>query len=171
MTTDASMFVYIGVYPNAAAASGDNRLVEVLYGERLLGSYDSAVISKDAHGHVHVNKDEMATRHGAWGGAVVGAVVGLLFPPSLLGFAIVGAGIGGLSGHLWHGLSRSDLKEFGELIDGSEAALIVVADSPLAAALEGATLHADREITRTLDTDWADIDFDGLRAEPALASV
>jgi len=165
------MLIYIGVYPNVAAASGDNRLVETLYGEHLLGSYDSAVISKDDHGHVHVNKDEMAARHGAWGGAVVGAVVGLLFPPSLLGFAIVGAGIGGLSGHLWRGLSRADLKDLGEFIDGSEAALIVVAGSQLAAALEGATLHADREITRVLAADWADIDLDSLRAESALASV
>jgi uncharacterized membrane protein len=171
MTNENSMLVYIGVYPNVAAASGDGRLVEKLYGEHLLGSYDSAVISKDDNGHVHVNKDEMAARHGAWGGAVVGAVVGLLFPPSLLGFAIVGAGIGGLSGHLWRGLSRADVKDLGEIIDGSEAALIVVADSQLSAALEGATLHADRQITRVLAADWADIDLDGLRAEPALASV
>ena len=28
------------------------------------------MITKDDAGKVHVNKDEMATRHGAWGGAV-----------------------------------------------------------------------------------------------------
>lgn len=171
MDNDKSMFVYIGVYPSAAAASNDNRLVRELYGEHLLGSYDSAVVSKDERGHVHVNKDEMAARHGAWGGAIVGAVVGILFPPSLLGFAVVGAGIGGLSGHLWQGMSRADVKELGEVIDGSEAALIVVADSELSGALREATLHADREITRVLAADWADIDLDGLRTEPALASV
>jgi uncharacterized membrane protein len=171
MTNDNSMLVYLGVYSSAAAASDDNRMVRELYGDHLLSSYDSAVVTKDTHGHVHVNKDETAARHGAWSGAVVGAVVGLLFPPSLLGFAVVGAGVGGLSGHLWRGMSRSDVKDLGELIDGSEAALIVVAASPLAAALEEATLHADREITRVLAADWADIDLDDLRAEPALASV
>jgi hypothetical protein len=32
----------------------------------------------------------MATRHGAWGGAAAGAVVGILFPPAIIGSAIVG---------------------------------------------------------------------------------
>jgi uncharacterized membrane protein len=58
-----------------------------------------------------VNKDEMATRHGAWGGAAVGAVVGILFPPSIIGTAIVGAAVGGVRGHLWRGMSRADVKE------------------------------------------------------------
>jgi uncharacterized membrane protein len=54
------------------------------------------VITKDDAGKVHVNKDEMATRHGAWGGAAVGAVVGILFPPSIIGIALVGAAVGGV---------------------------------------------------------------------------
>ena len=45
-----------------------------------IGTYDVAVITKDAKGKTHVNKDELSTRHGAWGGAAAGAVVGLLFP-------------------------------------------------------------------------------------------
>jgi len=49
-----------------------------------VGTYDAAVVTKDAAGKVHVNKDEMATRHGAWGGAAVGALVGILFPPSII---------------------------------------------------------------------------------------
>ena len=72
---------------------------------------------RTTNGKVHVNKDETSTRHGAWGGAAVGAVVGILFPPSLIGSAIVGAGVGGVGGHLWKGMSRADVKEFGELID------------------------------------------------------
>jgi hypothetical protein len=45
------------------------------------------VITKDASGKVHQNKDETATRHGAWRGVAAGAAVGLLFPPSVLGAA------------------------------------------------------------------------------------
>ena len=40
------------------------------------GSYDVAVITKDASGRVHVNQDEMATRHGGLGGIAAGAVIG-----------------------------------------------------------------------------------------------
>ena len=59
----------------------------------------------------------MATRHSAWGGAAVGALVGILFPPSIIGFAVVGAAVGGVGGHLWRGMSRSDVRELGEIID------------------------------------------------------
>ena len=58
------------------------------------------MVTKDDAAKVHVNKDETATRHGAWGGAAVGAVVGILFPPSIIGTALVGAAVGGVSGHL-----------------------------------------------------------------------
>jgi uncharacterized membrane protein len=61
-------------------------------------------VIKDSSGKVHVNKDEMATRHGGWGSAAAGAVVGILFPPALLGSAL-GAAIGGVGGHLWRGIS------------------------------------------------------------------
>ena len=69
----------------------------------------------------------MATRHGGWGGAAAGAVFGILVSPSIIGTAIVGAAIGGVGGHLWRGISRSDVKELGELIDDGEAAFLVVA--------------------------------------------
>ena len=38
----------------------------------------------------------------------------------------VGAGAGGLIGHLWRGMSCSDMKELGEAHDEGEAALVVV---------------------------------------------
>ena len=131
MTNPDGMFIYIGTYPNEAAARADYDVVKDLHTTDTIGTYDAAVITKDDAGKVHVNKDEMATRHGGWGGAAAGAVVGLLFPPAIIGSAIVGGAIGGISGHLWRGLSRSDVKELGELIDEGEAALLVVGASTL----------------------------------------
>jgi uncharacterized membrane protein len=82
----------------------------------IVGTYDAAVITKDPKGKVHVNKDEMATRHGGWEGAAAGAVVGMLFPPAVLGSALVSGAIGAASGHLYRGISRSDVKELGDLV-------------------------------------------------------
>jgi len=79
----------------------------------------------------------MATRHGAWV-ARVGALVGILFPPSIIASAAVGAAVGGVSGHLWRGISRADVKEFGDIIDEGQAALVIVGESTLQAALEKA---------------------------------
>ena len=85
-----AVFIYIGTYPDEDAARADYAIVKDLHAAGAVGTYDASVVTKDDKGKVHVNKDEMATRHGAWGGAAVGAVVGILFPPSI----IVGAAVG-----------------------------------------------------------------------------
>jgi uncharacterized membrane protein len=79
-----------------------------------VGTYDAAVVTKADAGKVHVSKDEMATRHGALGDAAVGALIGILSPPAIIATTAVGAAVGGVSGHLWRGRSRADVKEFGE---------------------------------------------------------
>jgi len=116
------------------------------------------VVTKDDAGKVHVNKDEMATRHGAWGGAAAGALVGILFPPSIIASAIVGAAVGGASGHLWRGMSRADVKEFGEIIDDGHAALVVVGSSTLEAALAKAELKAEKRVAKELNISVKDVD-------------
>ena len=69
-------------------------------------------------------------------------------PPSVVWAAICGAGI-----------SRSDVKELGELIDAGEAALLVVGASTLEAALDKAELKADKHIAKQLDdVSTADVD-------------
>ena len=135
-----------------------------------VGTYDAAVITKDDKGKVHVNKDETTTRHGAWGGAGVGALVGILFPPSIIGSALVGAAIGGVSGHLWKGMSRADVKEFGDAIDSGEAALVVVGETTIESYLEKAQLKAQKQITKELQIDKRDVDQAVQEAAKAIKS-
>ena len=109
-------------------------------------------------GKVHVNKDETSTRHGAWGGAAGGALVGIIFPPSIVVGAAVGATVGGVSGHLWKGMSRSDVKEFGDIIDAGQAALVIVGESTIGDAIEKADLKAEKHAAKELDVSSKDID-------------
>ena len=104
MAKPEAVFIYIGTYPSEAAARDDYDVVKDLHSAGAVGTYDAAVVTKDDAGKVHVNKDEMATRHGAWGGAAVGAVVGILFPPSIIGTAAGGRGgrRGGRPPVAWH---------------------------------------------------------------------
>jgi uncharacterized membrane protein len=153
-----TVFIYIGTYPDEAAARDDYGVVKDLHAAGAVGTYDAAVVTKDDAGKVHVNKDEMATRHGAWGGAAAGAVVGILFPPSIIGTALVGAAAGGVGGHLWRGMSRSDVKELGDVIDDGQATLIVVGDSKLEQALNKATSKAEKHVAKELDVSPKDID-------------
>jgi len=152
------VFIYIGTYPDEAAARADYDAVNDLHALGAVGTYDAAVVTKDVYGKVHVNKDEMATRHGAWGGVAVGAVIGILFPPSIIGTAIVGGAIGGVSGHLWRGMSRSDVKEMGELIDVGEAALLIVGESTVEDAVDKAELKAERHVAKEVNASAKAID-------------
>ena len=158
MAKPETVFIYIGTYPDEAAARDDYGVVKDLHAAGAVGTYDAAVVTKDDSGKVHVNKDEMATRHGAWGGAAAGAVVGILFPPSIIGTALVGAAAGGVGGHLWRGMSRSDVKELGDVIDDGQATLIVVGDSKLEQALNKATSKAEKHVAKELDVSPKDID-------------
>ena len=158
MAKPDGVFIYIGTYPDEAAARDDYQIVKDLHASGAVGTYDASVVTKDENGKVHVNKDETSTRHGAWGGAAVGAVVGILFPPALIGSAIVGAGVGGVGGHLWKGMSRSDVKELGELIDDGQAALLIVGESKLESELDKLDIKAEKHIAKELDVSPQDID-------------
>jgi uncharacterized membrane protein len=158
MAKPDSVFVYIGTYPSEAAARDDYEIVKDLHAIGGVGTYDAAVITKDDKDKVHVNKDELSTRHGAWGGAAVGALAGVLFPVGVIGAAAVGAAVGGVGGHIKNGLSRSDVKELGELIDPGEAALLVIGESTIQDAIEKAGLKAKKQLAKELDVSTKDID-------------
>jgi uncharacterized membrane protein len=158
MAKPDAVFIFIGTYPNEAAARADYHIVKDLHAAGAVGTYDAAVVKKDLGGNVHVNKDELATRHGAWGGAAAGALVGLLFPPSIIATAAVGAAVGGIGGHLWRGMSRSDVKELGDVIDDGQAALVIVGESTVEQAVAKAQLKAEKRIAKQLNVSVKDVD-------------
>ncbi len=151
--SDRPVFLYAAIYDDVAEAEADYEAVFDLHAAGAIGTFDSAVIYKDEDGKVHVSKTEKPTQHGAWTGAGVGALVGILFPPSLIGAAIVGAGAGGLIGHLKGGVSRGDLKGLGEELEQGSAAVIVLGESKIEEQLEKATQRAIKLIEKEIDAD------------------
>ena len=151
--SDRPIFVYAATYPDTEDAWADYDILLDLHAERIVGTYDAAVVSKDADGKVHVKKHEKATQHGAWGGIAVGALVGVLFPPSVIGAAAVGGVVGGLGGHFRKGISRSDAKELGETLEAGEAALVVIGESRAEEQLDKALTHAEKSIEKQVDAD------------------
>jgi uncharacterized membrane protein len=151
--SDRPVFLYAAIYDEIADAEADYEAVFDLHAAGVIGTFDSAVIRKDADGRVHVTKTEKPTQHGAWTGAGVGALVGILFPPALIGSAIVGAGAGGRIGHLSRGIPRGDLKELGEELERGSAAVIVLGESKIEEQLERATKRATKLIEKQIDAD------------------
>jgi len=158
MSSSGSTFVLVATYPSEEAARDDYQVVKDAHSAGLIGSYDAAVVTKDASGKIHENKDETATRHGAWWGVAAGAAVGVIFPPSVLGAAAVGGVIGGVSGHLAKGMSRSDAKALGDFIDPGEAGLVVVGESKVEDAIKKAVTRAEKQTAKQLDVNPKDID-------------
>ena len=150
---DRPIFLYAAIYDDLATAEADYEAVFELHAAGAIGTFDSAVIYKDDEGKVHVSKTEKPTQHGAWTGAGVGALVGLLFPPALIGSAVVGAGAGGLIGHLRGGVSRGDLKDLGEELEQGSAAVIVLGESRVEEQLEKAVARANKMIEKQIDAD------------------
>ena len=150
---DRPVFLYAAIYDDLDDAEADYEAVFELHAAGAIGTFDSAIITKDAEGKVHVSKTEKPTQHGAWTGAGVGALVGLLFPPALIGSAVVGAGAGGLIGHLKGGMSRGDLKELGEELEAGNAAVIVLGESKIEEQLAKATQRANKLIEKQIDAD------------------
>ena len=147
---DRPVFLYAAVYDEIDDAEADYEAVFDLHAAGAIGTFDSAVIRKEADGKVRVTKTEKPTQHGAWTGAGVGALVGIIFPPAIIGSAIVGAGAGGLIGHLRGGVSRDDLKELGDALEEGSAAVIVIGESKIEEQLEQATKRANKLIEKQI---------------------
>ncbi|MGO4105124.1 DUF1269 domain-containing protein [Leifsonia sp. YAF41] len=151
------VFLFVGVYEDPATAEDDLELVRELHETKVIGTYDAGIATKDAEGDVKVKR--MGSKHAGWTGIGAGAVVGLLFPPSIIAMAALGGATGGIIGHFSRALSRSDVKELGEMLDMGQAALIVIGKDKISAELEKAGLKATKRTEKQLDVDAGDLEL------------
>lgn len=149
------VFIFVGVYDDPQIASDDLETVKDLHDANVIGTFDAGIVTKDAEGDVKIKRS--GSQRAGWTGVAAGAVVGLLFPPSIIGMAAVGGATGGIIGHFSRGLSRDDVKELGVLIDSGQAALIVVGKNRLSAELEKAGIKAQKRIEKELSTEAGDL--------------
>ncbi len=113
----------VAVYDDLASAEADWSALEQAVAEGGLEIADAALVENQKGEAMILQRQS----HHGWGkGAVVGAVVGVLFPPSILGAAVVGAGGGALIARMTRGLGRSKVKDLGEALDSGAMAVVVV---------------------------------------------
>jgi len=166
-----TFFAFIGAYADLGSAEADYEAVKLLHTEAgLIDAYDAAVIEHREDGKVKiVKKHETPTRVGGVLGGGVGLATGLvlvLFPAAAIGTGILlattagGAALGAVAGHASAGLSRSDLKEFGEHLDEGTAGLVVVGVSDMEAKIEAAMKQADKVQKKQLQADTEAIERD-----------
>jgi uncharacterized membrane protein len=147
------VYVYVGTYPSKQAAKDDLDVVQGLYADDVLRTYDAAVVARDPEGKVHVHRHESSTVHAVVGGAAVGALVGILFPPAFIATTVIGGASSGLIGHLWRGMSRGDLKDLGDTLDAGEASLVVITTAEIDHAFSTALKAETHQIKKLEKAD------------------
>ena len=104
---------------------------------------DAAVIVHTADDKVHIEETaDPSGKKWAKRGAIAGGIAGLIFPPSIIASAAVGAGAGGVWGKVRDkGFKDEDLKEIGTSLPPGTSAIIAIAEDrvieQLARGLEG----------------------------------
>jgi uncharacterized membrane protein len=161
--SEKPMFFFAGVYGDLADAEADYAAVEALHSGGMIGSYDSAIISKGEDGKVKVDKTEKPTQHGGWVGLAAGAAVAVCAPVAMpVVVAAGGAGLGAWIGHLARGMSRRDAKEIGEMLDEGTAALIVIGIDKDAERVQKVIAKATKTATKQVSGDHEEAEQEAL---------
>lgn len=131
------------------------------------------VVRRDAGGKLEVQKaTDHSTRDGLTWGAVGGAVLGVLFPPSIIGSAlVVGAG-GGIIGKLRERHHKKELaKELEDAIAPGHSGIIALVSNPGEVKIRKALEKADRIVEKAVDdAAAADIKAAGKDGDSAAAA-
>jgi uncharacterized membrane protein len=101
---------------------------------------DAAEVVHRADGKVHFKETaDPSGKKWAKRGAIAGGLVGLIFPPSIIAGAAVGAAGGGIWGKVRDkGIPDEELRRIGESIPEGSSAIIAIAEDRMVQRLEGA---------------------------------
>jgi|SRR4051794_36292434 uncharacterized membrane protein len=151
--------IVVGTYDNRHRAESDYEHIaknrEELWRERI---YAIALVERQSTGKVKVvNHLEPETEVGGIAGTVVGGLLGLMYPPIILLTAAAGGGVARAAAHLWHGVSRKDIAELGEVVDTGEGAVLVIA-TKLPDDISAVLPHAIHVAHRTMKHKHEDIE-------------
>ncbi|MDN4597197.1 DUF1269 domain-containing protein [Leifsonia virtsii] len=128
------------------------------------------VVRRDTDGKLEVQKaTDHSTREGLAWGAVGGAVLGVLFPPSIIGSAlVVGAG-GGIFGKLRERHHKKELaKELEDAIEPGHSGIIALVSNPGEIKIRKALEKADHIVEKAIDdAAAADLKAAGKNADSA----
>jgi uncharacterized membrane protein len=148
-----SMFLYVAAYNDEASAEKDFESLMELRKEGWVGTYDAGIVSKDAEGKLNISRHTDSTGKGVRRGLVIGVLLGVIFPPSVLAGGLIGAGTGAAIGHSFNDISKDDLKELGEFLEKNQSALVVVGESKVEEMVRKAVKQAVKDYKKEFNAD------------------
>jgi uncharacterized membrane protein len=135
--------LFIAAYGDEQGAAAALKDFQAAHRAGAIDLIDGVVIVHTADDKVHF--EETADPSGkTWAkrGAIAGGIAGIIFPPSIIASAVVGAGAGGVWGKVRDkGFKDEDLKDIGTSLPPGTSAIIAIAEDrvieQLARGLEG----------------------------------
>jgi uncharacterized membrane protein len=136
--SDNPIQLFVATFDNQSQAGEALKDFQAMHKAGSIELIDAAVIVREADGKVKFEETaDPSGKRWAKRGAIAGGVVGLIFPPSLLASAAVGAGAGGIWGKVRDkGFKDEDLKEIGESMEPGTSAIIAIAEDRVLEQLE-----------------------------------
>ena len=149
--------LYIAAYLDEKGARGDWDALKQLADDDVIKVDGLVLVSRDKDGKINVDDDFHTARKGAAWGAVGGAVIGLIFPPSLLASAAVGAGaglgIGGLKAHRTKAAIRADVED---TLPPNSSGIVALFEEQWVKDVDKALAHANKVTKHEVDADSAE---------------
>jgi uncharacterized membrane protein len=154
---DTTLDLYVAAYSEPGTAEEDWSTLKALAADDVITVGALALVNRDTEGKLHVKDTTNEPGIGAVVGAVGGALVGLIFPPTLLAAAAVGAGLGAGTGTIIDRVTKRKIKSDVEwAVPNGGSGVVVVFDEQWAGEVEKALTRADRISRNHLHDDEAD---------------
>ena len=136
--TTSTVEVFVAAFGSEEKAGATLKDFKAADREGSIELIDAATIVHGADGKVRFEETaDPSGKKWAKRGAIAGGVVGLIFPPSILAGAAVGAGAGGIWGKVRDkGIPDEELRRIGESIPEGNSAIIAVAEDRMIERLQ-----------------------------------
>ncbi|HTY96751.1 MAG TPA: DUF1269 domain-containing protein [Solirubrobacteraceae bacterium] len=151
----SNLEVFVAAFSSEDEAGATLKDFRAMHREGDIDLIDAAVIVHTAEGKVHFHETaDPGAKRWAARGAIAGGLIGLIFPPSILAGAAVGAAGGGIWGKVRDkGFSDEDLRAIGESIPPGSSAIIAVAEDRVLETLQRGIEGYRKIERRALDAD------------------
>lgn len=149
---DAVVALYVAAYADPDAAKLDWDALKQLASDDVIKVEGLLLVSRRTDGKIHVEDDlHQAAKGSAWG-AVGGAVVGLIFPPSILAGALVGAGAGlGVGGLISHRTKAEITAQVEDVLPLNSSGIVALFEIQWAEQVEKALPNATSVTSEEID--------------------
>lgn len=151
--TDGAYTLAVADFDDTEAAWAAYELLKAVEDKRTVKIEGVIVIKRDTDGKLEVQKaTDHSTRRGLGWGIVGGVVLGVIFPPSVIGSAVVLGAAGAGAGKARQLHHRKELsEELQDAIDPGHSGLIALVSDPRAVEIQKALEKANRVVESAVD--------------------